>query len=342
MQNTLDSGPNLLLDWRKPDDRSRLVRDVVGTLALHIVLFGFIVMVAGMPAYRVDVPREAEMARKYTPIYAPHNEFQVELTQKEANKGKVVKEVKLENLLPKPEVTPRPSFQAPRASSLPPAPQPAALPPPPEPMRAVVTDKPAQVAPPSVVAVAPPQIQPEEKPKLVLENPGQGGTSPLKGGVERKIPLPKNNIEEAIRSVARGGGSQGGLTVGDAETIPSLPDSLRRNPSQGRMQSNVELKSDPLGVDFKPYLIRLLAAVRRNWFAVWPESARLGLRGSVALRVVIDRSGQVPHIDLSMPSGAGALDRAAVASISASIPFSPLPAEFKSDKIVLVLHFQYN
>ena len=34
--------------------------------------------------------------------------------------------------------------------------------------------------------------------------------------------------------------------------------------------------SDPMGVDFKPYLIRILTAVRRNWFAVIPESARLG------------------------------------------------------------------
>ena len=338
MQNTLDSGPNLLLDWREPDDGSRVVRDVVGSLVFHLILFGFILMLAGLPVSRTEIPRGNLVARGYTRIYAPH----IDLTQKEANKGKVVKQIKLENLLPKPEVTPRPAFHAPRANPLPPVLQPAALPPPPEPLRALVTEKPPQVAPPSVVAVAPPQIQPEEKPKLVFENPGQGGTSPMKGGMERRIPLPKNNIEEAIRSVARGGGSQGGLTVGDAETIPSLPDSLRRNPSKGRMQSNVELKSDPLGVDFKPYLIRLLSAVKRNWFSVWPESARLGLRGTVALRVVIDRSGQVPHIDVSMPSGAGALDRAAVASISASIPFSPLPAEFKSDKIVLVLHFQYN
>ena len=31
-----------------------------------------------------------------------------------------------------------------------------------------------------------------------------------------------------------------------------------------------------MGVDFKPYLIRVLSAVKRNWMAVVPESARLG------------------------------------------------------------------
>ena len=46
------------------------------------------------------------------------------------------------------------------------------------------------------------------------------------------------------------------------------------------MQSQVQLLSDPMGVDFKPYLIRVLATVKRNWFAVYPESARFGLRGS--------------------------------------------------------------
>lgn len=338
MQNTLDSGPRLLLDWREPDQPSRLVRDVVGSVLVHAALFALVTFLIELPGAHLDDSREVAVTKKYTPIYAPH----IELTQKEPNKGKVVKEVKLEHLLPKPDVAPRPAFQAPRANPLPPAPKQAALPPPPDPMRAAATEKPPQSALPAVVAVAPPQIQSEEKPKLVFETPGQGGTSAVKGGTERKIPLTKNSVEDAIRSIAHGGGGQGGITIGDTETYQSIPDSLRRTPSQGRMQSNVEMKSDPLGVDFKPYLIRLLSAVRRNWFAVWPESARLGLHGSVALRVVIDRSGQVPHIDLSMPSGAGALDRAAVASISASIPFSPLPAEFKSDKIVLVLHFQYN
>ena len=41
-------------------------------------------------------------------------------------------------------------------------------------------------------------------------------------------------------------------------------------------------------------------------------------------------------------SGADALDRAAVAAISASSPFPPLPAEYKGDNVVLQLNFAYN
>ena len=41
-------------------------------------------------------------------------------------------------------------------------------------------------------------------------------------------------------------------------------------------------------------------------------------------------------------SGSPALDNAAVAGISASNPFPPLPTEFKGERIVLQLNFAYN
>ena len=41
-------------------------------------------------------------------------------------------------------------------------------------------------------------------------------------------------------------------------------------------------------------------------------------------------------------AGTDALDRAAVAAISASYPFPPLPAEYKGDQIRLQLAFAYN
>ena len=69
------------------------------------------------------------------------------------------------------------------------------------------------------------------------------------------------------------------MVIGDMDTPPSLRDSLRLPPAPGQTRSSLELLSDPQGVDFKPYLIRILATVRRNWFAVIPESAHLGRRG---------------------------------------------------------------
>jgi TonB family protein len=108
------------------------------------------------------------------------------------------------------------------------------------------------------------------------------------------------------------------------------------------MGSNLQLLSDPTGVDFKPYLLQVLAAVRRNWMAVIPESAHMGRRGRVLIQFIIDRRGAVPKLVIAGASGTEAFDRAAVAGISASYPFPPLPADFKGDQIRLQLAFSYN
>jgi outer membrane biosynthesis protein TonB len=43
-----------------------------------------------------------------------------------------------------------------------------------------------------------------------------------------------------------------------------------------------------------------------------------------------------------MPSGAEALDRAAVAGISGAVPLPPLPAGFQGTQVRLQLVFSYN
>jgi TonB family protein len=113
-------------------------------------------------------------------------------------------------------------------------------------------------------------------------------------------------------------------------------------PAPGKMGSSLQLKSDPQGVDFRPYLVKVLAAVRRNWFAIYPESAKLGSRGRVTLEFSIDRSGGIPKLRISSPSGVQALDRAAVAAMSASTPLPSLPSEFHGDRIILQMVFAYN
>jgi len=108
------------------------------------------------------------------------------------------------------------------------------------------------------------------------------------------------------------------------------------------MGSNLQLLSDSSGYDFKPYLIQVLAAVRRNWMAVIPESAKMGRRGQCPDPVhhrSSRRRSQIGNRDLIRTE---AFDRAAVAGVSASNPFPPLPADFKGDQIRLQLSFNYN
>ena len=97
-----------------------------------------------------------------------------------------------------------------------------------------------------------------------------------------KLAPPKSSVDDAMRSVLHGSG-QGGVAVGDLDEPPSLAETLNQSPAPGVNRSGLELLSDPKGVDFKPYLIRVLAAVRKNWFVIIPESARMGRKRSIAL-----------------------------------------------------------
>jgi TonB family protein len=149
-------------------------------------------------------------------------------------------------------------------------------------------------------------------------------------------------VEEAIRAAARQS-KAGGIVVGDFGDGPGgIGEAVNLPGTQGRQGSAVELLSDPLGVDFRPYLTQILASVRRNWFAVIPESAKLGRSGRVQIQFAISRDGRVPRLVIASPSGAEALDRAAVAGISASNPFPPLPAEFRGEQVRLQFTFLYN
>jgi TonB family protein len=308
----------LLLTWETDADRLRTRRAGSVSIVVHVVA-----IVALLLAPR-QVFQMKEEPRRVTPLIAPP----VELTQTAPNRAKLSKEFNVESVQPRPAIhVPRsaPAFTQPKPSS--PPSQPAPLPEPPKieqetggPKLPVAA---AQAPPP------PPQIKTDE-PKLAFETPGGG--SPVKNQGLGRIAAPSASVSEAMQSLARGGGG-GRLVVGD---------DVNQLPAPGKQGSNLELLSDPMGVDFVPYLQQLLATVRRNWFAVMPESANLGLRGRVAVLFAIAKDGKVDKVVFDTQSGADALDRAAVASISMSNPFPPLPSGFRGNVIRLRFTFMYN
>ena len=134
-----------------------------------------------------------------------------------------------------------------------------------------------------------------------------------------------------------------GIVVTDESPAPNLPSRAGQQGIQGHMKSTIELKSDPQGADFRPYLANILAIVRRNWFSVLPDSARMGvLRGRTNIQFVINRDGSIPKLVIADPSGMQPLDRAAVAGLSMSNPLPPLPAGFKGGFVNLQFSFNYN
>ena len=130
--------------------------------------------------------------------------------------------------------------------------------------------------------------------------------------------------------------------MGDVDELTFAPGPRRICPRQRVPRAaTLQLLSDPKGVDFKPYLIQVLTAVRANWLAVIPESARLGRKGRVLVQFIIDRRGRIPKLVIAESSGTAAMDRAAVAGISASV-LPPLPNNFTGEEIRLQLAFGYN
>lgn len=174
-----------------------------------------------------------------------------------------------------------------------------------------------------------------ESPKARM--PGLQG-DPRLGSLELTA-RPDQVVRGAIQNMIQGGGGRQavGDGIGGAASVGVLPS----GPSNSG--SAVELLSDPRGVDFRPYLTQVLAAVRRNWFAVIPESARMGMtRGRTLIQFSVARNGSVPKLVIAKTSGAPPLDRAAVAGISASNPFPPLPQEYLGQDIRLQFTFLYN
>lgn len=332
-----DDAPHLLLEVRDDGARRRHAIAAAGAAAFHLFAAALLWWMPAAPSVRPATQVLVDL-RQSTPLVAPPAPFR--LTQKEPQRGKPAAEVDISALLP------RPALQQPqtRGSVRPFEPPPGA----PELRRGRELDidmpqvEMAQALPPPaphLPGVTPPEAPRPAAPKR--DNPFEPVGGPPLPSAQPRIALPGSGVQETVKSVVKGAGGAG-ITVGDTPGSGGVSEGVVQAPRPGRPGSTLELLSDPRGVDFRPYLVQVLASVRRNWYAVMPESARLGARGRVVVQFIISRSGQVPKLVIAMPSGFDALDRAAVASISASNPFPPLPAEFGGGEIRLQLVFSYN
>ncbi|MFZ5927829.1 MAG: TonB family protein [Acidobacteriota bacterium] len=332
-----DAAPRLLPDVRDEGARRRHAISAAGAAGVHLSIAALLWwMPAAAPAIRPATQVLVDLS-KSTPLVAPPAPFR--LTQKEPQRGKPAAEVDISALLP------RPALQQPqtRGSVRPFQPPPGA----PESRRGRELDfdlpqvEMAQNLPPApgLPGITPPGAPRPAPPKR--DNPFEPVGAASVPSPQPRIALPGSGVQEAVKSVVKGAGGAG-LTIGDTPGAGGVSEGIVQTPRPGRPGSTLELLSDPKGIDFRPYLVQVLASVRRNWYAVMPESARLGARGRVVVQFIISRSGQVPKLVIAVPSGFDALDRAAVASISASNPFPPLPAEFSGGEIRLQLVFSYN
>lgn len=199
-----------------------------------------------------------------------------------------------------------------------------------------------QPQPPAQAAQAQPQPQQQQQEQPQQTPPPSQMAKLQTPPLERK-PTPSFNTEpmSANRSIQQAehqaamnprhyGGDQGDLGLGQRQ----------KNARVGPY----EITSDTMGVDFGPYMQRILHDVKQNWYNIIPESAMPPLlkKGKVTIEFAILKNGQIAGLRYVYGSGDVALDRAAYGGITSSTPFPPLPTEFGGQYLGLRFTFLYN
>lgn len=178
---------------------------------------------------------------------------------------------------------------------------------------------------------APPVQRPqfETNQAAQLQTPAQPNPSfrQLAQGMSAGSAMQQAEQATAARRGAGGGGQEGDFGLGTG--------------AKGRQFGMYDILSDTQGVDFGPYLQRVLQNVREKWYILIPESAEMK-KGKLAIEFVINKNGEVADMKLIATSGDTALDRPAWGAIIGSSPFPPLPNEFNGPYLALRFRFYYN
>jgi outer membrane biosynthesis protein TonB len=150
-------------------------------------------------------------------------------------------------------------------------------------------------------------------------------------------PTPGSAIEQAVQGLAAnrgnygGGGAQGGSYGSPGRSGAKAIDAY-------------DITTDTMGVDFGPYMTRIVQIVKQNWYNIMPPSVYPPIfkQGKLAIEFVILKDGTASGMMLRTSSGDVPLDRAAWGSITASTPFPPLPKEFPGKLLGLRFYYYYN
>ena len=105
-----------------------------------------------------------------------------------------------------------------------------------------------------------------------------------------------------------------------------------------------DVLSDTQGVNFQPYIQRIIRLIYQQWLPLLPEEARppLNKRGTTQVRFTINPDGTIAAMHLDGSSHDDALNRAAWGSITGVGQFPPLPKQFHGPNLELRIHYLVN
>lgn len=222
--------------------------------------------------------------------------------------------------------TPHPDQKPPTPrQGAPGAQQPAPLPPTPQPQQQVQRPQPPT-----------PQPQPQpQQPRQAQNTPIPDAPKPTQATQQPSRPnfgsqqSPQQAMRDLANSMARGQGGNYGTSAPTGHG--------------GNLGAGVEILSDTLGVDFGPYIKRLLRILYDSWLPLIPEETRppLNKEGSTLIRFTINKDGTLApgamHLDASTHDEA--IDRAAWGSIVGVGQMPPLPKNFTGPNLELRIDF---
>jgi TonB family protein len=194
------------------------------------------------------------------------------------------------------------------------------------PAPAAAQPAPTQAAP-TPPAPQPPPPTPQPTQQALIDAPKPAPTRPNFGN-------PNQSPGDAIRKAAQDA-AHGSSSGGDYGQIPS---------GRQGMGEGYEVLSDTQGVDFGPYIRKILGDIKRNWIPLIPEEARppLNKQGETLIRFTISSDGHITAMNLDGSSQDTAIDRACWGGITGVGQFPPLPTQFKGPNLELRVDFYTN
>lgn len=202
------------------------------------------------------------------------------------------------------------------AAKLPSAPQPAAPQPQPQ------AQQPAQPPAPTPLPQRPPVEQAAvDAPRPAPTAPNFGQTGQSAGDAIRQA------TQQASQNRGQGGDYGANLPV----------------THQG-LNTGVDVLSDTMGVNFGPYLTRILREIKATWLPLIPEEARppLNKQGETLIRFTILPDGHIGAMYLDGSTHDDAINKSAWGSITGVGQFPPLPKEFRGPNLELRIHYLVN
>jgi TonB family protein len=148
-----------------------------------------------------------------------------------------------------------------------------------------------------------------------------------------------NTASDSMRDLANNVAKSRGGTIPMGSGMGTRGNGRGASVGQG-----LEVLSDTKGVDFQPYIARIMREIYEQWIPLIPEEARppLSKQGVTQVRFKINADGTIGGMWLDGPSHDVALDRAAWGSITGVGQFPPLPKQFTGPNLELRIHYLVN